>query len=243
MLAVLAAHPDRHVRADTLIDGIWGASPPPTAAKTLRSYVSRLRAVMGSSIVTSRAGLCLRTSDIRLDSAEFENRVSSAKLLAPRAAADTLRSALDLWHGAAFGDMADIEAVSVTARALEQLKVGARQQLADALLRSADLSRPSRKPRAARRAPLDEYAWETLIRALSASGRTADALAAYRRAYEELSNVGLEPSERLQRAQRGAFDAATAVPAPPTWRRPVKSCWAVTKISRPWPSLLIGTRW
>ena len=53
VLAVLAAHPDRHVRADTLIDALWGSDPPPTADRTLRSYVSRLRAVVGSCIVAS----------------------------------------------------------------------------------------------------------------------------------------------------------------------------------------------
>ena len=54
VLAVLAAHPDHHVRADTLIDALWGSDPPPSADRTLRSYVSRLRAVVGSCIVASR---------------------------------------------------------------------------------------------------------------------------------------------------------------------------------------------
>ena len=84
ILGVLAARPDQHVRADTLIDALWGVDPPPSAEKTLRSYVSRLRAVMGRSIVASGGGFCLRTNDIRLDSAEFEHLVTSAKLLAPR---------------------------------------------------------------------------------------------------------------------------------------------------------------
>ena len=83
VLAVLAAHPDQHVRADTLIDALWGSDPPPSADRTLRSYVSRLRAVVGSCIVASRGGFCLCTSDIRLDSSEFERLLASAKLLAP----------------------------------------------------------------------------------------------------------------------------------------------------------------
>ena len=81
---------------------------------------------MGTSIVASGGGLCLRTKDIRLDSAEFEGRVASAAMLTPHAAAQTLRSAVELWHGCAFGDLADVDAVSAQARALEQLKVGAR---------------------------------------------------------------------------------------------------------------------
>ena len=34
LLAVLAAHPDRHVRADTLIAGLLGSDPPPSAERT-----------------------------------------------------------------------------------------------------------------------------------------------------------------------------------------------------------------
>ncbi|MDT5301878.1 MAG: hypothetical protein QOG79_5120, partial [Mycobacterium sp.] len=126
VLAVLAAHPDQHVRADTLIDALWATNPPPSADRTLRSYVSRLRAVVGACIVASGGGLCLRTKDIRLDSTEFERRLASAKLLAPGAAADTLRSAVEMWRGSAFGECADLGAVCAQARALEQLKVGAR---------------------------------------------------------------------------------------------------------------------
>jgi predicted ATPase len=220
ILAVLAAHPDHHVRADTLIDALWGEDPPPTADRTLRSYVSRLRAVVGSAVVASGGALCLRTNTIRLDSAEFEGRVASAKLLAPRAAADTLRSAIELWHGSAFGELAEVDAVCASARALEQLKVGARAQLAEALLRCGEFSSAVAESEALLAdLPLDESAWETLIRALSASGRTADALEAYRRADAELAVVGLEPSERLRQAQSDAFDAPaptreSAVPVP-----------------------------
>ena len=73
VLAVLAAHPDHHVRADMLIDALWGPDPPPSADRTLRSYVSRLRAVVGGCIVASRGGFCLRTIDIHLDSWSFSD--------------------------------------------------------------------------------------------------------------------------------------------------------------------------
>ena len=217
VLAVLAAHPDQHVRADTLIDALWGTNPPPSADRTLRSYVSRLRAVVGACIVASGGGLCLRTKDIRLDSTEFERRLASAKLLAPGVAADTLRSAVEMWRGSAFGECADLGAVCAQARALEQLKVGAREQLANALLRSAEFAAAIAESEALlAELPLAEGAWEVLIRALSAAGRTSDALQAYRRAYEALSAVGLEPSERLRNAQRDTFDAPTPMPDPPT---------------------------
>src|SRR6476659_1564290 len=215
VLAVLAAHPDRHVRADTLIDALWGSDPPPTAERTLRSYVSRLRAVVGNCIVAGRGGFCLSTGDVRLDFIEFERLVASAKPLAPVAAIDALRTALELWHGQAFGELADLDAVCAQARATEQLRIGAREQLADALLKSGQFAAAVAEAEALlAELPLDEFAWEILIRALSGGGRTAEGLDAYRRAYDSLSGVGLEPSERLLQAQRDVFDAPAAAPQP-----------------------------
>ena len=214
LLGVLAAHPDRHVRLDTVIDSLWGAAPPPTAEKTLRSYISRLRTVMGASIVAGGGGLCLNTNAIRLDASEFEECVGSAKVLAPQQAADTLRQALQLWRGTAFGDLAELDAICAQARALEHLRLTARHQLADALLRAGDPAAAIAEADALLgEVPLDESAWEILIRALGAAGRSADALAAYRRAYDELSAVGLEPSPRLRAAQDAAFEAPKPAPA------------------------------
>jgi len=216
VLAVLAAHADEYVRADTLIDALWGHGPPPSAERTLRSYVSRLRSVLGHCIGAGRGGFCLCTKEIRLDSADFERSVASAKMLAYPAAADVLRSAMELWHGPAFGELADLDAVRPRARALEQLRIGAREQLANALLRTGQFSAAIAEAEALlAEIPLDECAWEVMIRALSAAGRSADALQAYRRAYDELAAVGLEPSERLRQAQRDAFDTPAPVLARP----------------------------
>src|SRR4051794_14141997 len=56
--AVLAAHPDHYVRADTLIDALWGSDPPPSAERTPRSYVSGLRSALGQCVVAGRSGYC-----------------------------------------------------------------------------------------------------------------------------------------------------------------------------------------
>src|SRR5262249_50038620 len=42
LLALLVFNAGRVVSADRLIEELWAGSPPPGAAKTLRSYVSRL---------------------------------------------------------------------------------------------------------------------------------------------------------------------------------------------------------
>jgi hypothetical protein len=43
LLAILLLHRDEVVSAARLIDDLWGESPPDTALRTLRAYVSRLR--------------------------------------------------------------------------------------------------------------------------------------------------------------------------------------------------------
>lgn len=218
VLATLAAQPGRSVRIDTLIDALWGDDPPPTAERTLRSYVSRLRGAVGSCIVASGGGFSLRTDDLRIDSSEFERQVAAARLMEPRAAADALGSALGLWSGPAFGETADLEPIRPHAYALERLRVDARRLRAEMLRRAGDQAQAAADAESLlAEAPLDEQAWETLIRALSGAGRTAEALHAYRRAYDALTDAGLEPSERLRKAQSDAYDAPPAAepePAP-----------------------------
>ena len=43
VLALLLAANGRVVPVDTLLDALWGDDPPPSAAGTVQSYISRLR--------------------------------------------------------------------------------------------------------------------------------------------------------------------------------------------------------
>lgn len=214
VLAALAAQPDRFVRIDTLVDALWGDEPPPTAERTLRSYVSRLRSALGPCIVAGGGGFSLRTDGLRIDAEEFERQLSTARLMEPRAAAGALESALDMWCGPAFGETADLDPVRSRADALDRLHLDARRLRAEMLRRAGDHAEAAAEAESLLSGlPLDEPAWETLIRALSGEGRTAEALDAYRRAYDALVAAGLEPSERLRRAQVEAYGAPA--PAPP----------------------------
>src|ERR1700722_7692917 len=47
VLAALLLAEGRQVPIGALIDGLWAADPPRTAAGTIRTYVSRLRRVLG----------------------------------------------------------------------------------------------------------------------------------------------------------------------------------------------------
>src|SRR3954447_7875412 len=63
VLAMLALAVDHIVSAGALAEGLWGAQPPPSAAKMVQKYVSRLRRVLADAdaqIVTRGQGYELR---------------------------------------------------------------------------------------------------------------------------------------------------------------------------------------
>jgi DNA-binding SARP family transcriptional activator len=66
LLAALALRPGAVIAVDALVDAIWGETAPPSARKTLQTYVSNLRRALGSdAVVTHPSGysLSLRAED------------------------------------------------------------------------------------------------------------------------------------------------------------------------------------
>ena len=177
LLAVLlAAHGDV-VGLDALVEAVWVDAAPPTALSTLRTYVSRLRAQLGPALVARGGGYALEVPAGALDADQFEALVDAARGAGPADAADLLAAALDLWHGPAYGDRADIERVRTEARRLEERGRGAREARAVALLRTGRLEEAVAAAEALVAAePLREGGWAVLIEALAGAHRTADAL-------------------------------------------------------------------
>ena len=96
LFAMLALNVATTVSADRLMEGLWGEQLPPTAAKTLRAHVSRLRRALeasgdGTAIVTRAHGYELRLAPEDVDARRFERLVERG---APR-------EALALWRGRA----------------------------------------------------------------------------------------------------------------------------------------------
>ena len=56
MLALLVLEAGRVAPACLLVEEVWRGSPPPGAAKTLRSYVSRLRALLSPDAALAARG-------------------------------------------------------------------------------------------------------------------------------------------------------------------------------------------
>ena len=80
LLAVLLLHANEVVSTDRLLDDLWGASPPATAAKSIQLYVSRLRKELGDGrLLTRPPGYVLRVDPAELDLARFERLLGEAR--------------------------------------------------------------------------------------------------------------------------------------------------------------------
>ncbi len=225
VLAVLLANQGRAVSVDALVDALWGDRPPPSAERSLRTYVSRLRQVLGGRLRGGGGSYWLEPGpDDRVDAVVFEQLVTEASGLAATDAASVLAEALDLWRGDAYVDAADLDAIAAEARRLAELRTAAREAWARALFdagRAADATATAEA--LVTEHPLRERSWMVLIDALAADGRQAEALRAYQRASEQLADAGLEPSAALRETERRVLTdrpAADAGVAPQSDRPP-----------------------
>lgn len=210
VLAVLASQPGFSASADLLVDVLWGDDPPATARATLRTYVSRLRRLLGGCLTIGPTGYALDLACDELDACLFEHLVDRAAEAAarsdPHAAVALLDDALALCRGAPFGDVADAEPVRPVVARLDECRTTACEARAAALLaagRAAEAVGVAEELVAQH--PLREGAWTVLIEALAAASRASEALRAFQRSAQALAEAGLEPSERLRRAESVAL--------------------------------------
>jgi predicted ATPase/DNA-binding SARP family transcriptional activator len=202
LLAVLLVAGGDVVPADRLAAALWGAHPPAGELSALRAYVSRLRSVLdGAATLRHRPpgySLSLKTGTV--DAAEFEQLVDAARRAVAAgdhagAVAD-LDAALALWRGDALAEFAHEEFATAEAARLTELRTAALEERAEALLergRAAD-ALPELEG-LVRRHPSRERPAVALMRALYATGRQADALAAYHDLRTRLDDeLGVQPA-------------------------------------------------
>lgn len=214
VLAVLAAHRGSVVRDDVLVDALWD-EPPPSATKTLRSLVSRLRRVVGDVVERHGDGYVLQVAAQDVDAGRFDELVDEAERSAPDEAARLLDAALRLWRGPAFGEFGDLEAVRAEAARLEQRRRSARRARAAALLACGRTTEAAEVAEAlVAEESLDEASWAVLVRARAAEA-PGEALRVHQRALAALAAAGLEPSAQLRDAEQEALrGGAEPIPAP-----------------------------
>jgi predicted ATPase/DNA-binding SARP family transcriptional activator len=211
ILALLLAAGGDPVSRDRLALGLWGDEPPPSAATSLRSHLSRLRRALAgldpaaATALASEGGTCrLHLRGEELDSTELEDLANGARRVRhedPHGALARAEQALALWRGPAFGDLAHHELIHPEAARLEHLRSEVAALRVECLL---ELGRSqealSELEAQVRDHPTDEHARARLMVALYRAGRQVDALATYLDLERELGeSLGIHPSPELRR--------------------------------------------
>ncbi|MFE2234228.1 BTAD domain-containing putative transcriptional regulator [Streptomyces sp. NPDC059442] len=221
VLAVLALHANRVTPREQLVDAVWGEAPPETARTQVQSAVSALRKAFAragrpDAITTLASGYRLALADGELDLRRFERLVAEARGHAaagrPERATTVFRSALALWRGPALLGL-EGELVRQGATLLDEQRLSVVEELARldlSLGRHAEITGELLALTA--QEPLREGLHASLILALHRSGRTAEALDAFRRTRAVfVRELGIEPGRELQELETAILRADPAL--------------------------------
>ena len=194
LLVLLLINRGEVVSTDRIIEALWGEQPPGTAAKAVQGYVSHLRRVLDPEraaggadglLLTRAPGYALRVDADAVDATRFERLAASgSRTLEEGAAAEALAvfdEALGLWKGPALAEFAFDDFAQAEIHRLEDLRLVALEDRADALLqlgRNAEVV--AELEALVREQPLRERLRGQLMLALYRCGRQADALEVYR---------------------------------------------------------------
>ncbi|MBB2912645.1 DNA-binding SARP family transcriptional activator/tetratricopeptide (TPR) repeat protein [Streptosporangium becharense] len=216
ILTMLLLREGRAVTPAEMIDSIWGDDAPPRALGALRTYVSRLRAVLEPDrsprarpqLLTSVGrGYALRLDGDALDLVRFERGVRESEAARregdPARAAESLRASLRLWRGdplaGAVGPYTEHQRGRLAERRMSVVEV--LMDLDLELGRHADVL--SELIALSAEHPLRERLRAQLMLAYYRCGRKAEALAAFADTRATLvEELGIEPGPDLTSLHR-----------------------------------------
>lgn len=233
VLALLALHADQVVPVATLIEELWGTTPPRSARTTLQTYILQLRELITEALAhgedegcTAKDILATLPGGYRLDSRggtvdyrEFERRAGVGYRAMDAedyaGASRRLADALSLWTGSALTDVQPGIRIDTEAKRLEEARLCALDQRIEADLhlgRHRELL--SELTVLVSQHPMHESLHGQFMLALHRSGRRGEALNVYQRLRATLvSELGLEPASSLVRLQRSILMANSSAPA------------------------------
>jgi DNA-binding SARP family transcriptional activator len=208
VLAALLINAGQIVPADTLINEVWGETPPAKAGNLISIYVLRLRRLLGDTdstvLVTRAPGYLLRLRPGDTDAQVFEALVREGRRAYaagdPERAAAQLAEALALWHGSPLADVPPTTLVETEAERLAELRLDAAELRIRAELACGSHAQviPDLRRLLADHA-LRENLWLLLMQALDGAGRHAEALEAYGQARRVLAEeLGVDPGAELR---------------------------------------------
>jgi DNA-binding SARP family transcriptional activator len=223
ILATLLLNPNRVVAVDHIADLIWDGAPPPSAAATVRTYVMRLRRVLGEAgtarLTTRAPGYQIRLDEEETDLGRFHAHRRAASALAAtgnlHGAVRELQQGLSLWRHAPLLDVPSRALHEVEVFHLQKLRlqtIGWSMDMELALQRHAEIL--PELWRVVREDPLDEAFVGRLMIALYRSGQKPEALALFQRTRAALiDQFGMEPGAELREIQGRILRGEDELPA------------------------------
>ncbi|MFE9253837.1 BTAD domain-containing putative transcriptional regulator [Streptomyces sp. NPDC006879] len=232
VFALLALQADQVVSVDSLVEEVWGESPPRSVQTTLQTYILQIRHLIAGALAEdplTAAGLALGAKSVlvtepggyRLDSQgglidvlEYDALSTAGHRALEHGdwveASSYLGRALSLWHGKALADVQHGPLLEVEATRLDESKMSVLHRRIEADLRLGrhheligELSG------LAARHPLHEAVHEQLMLALYRAGRRSDALGVYRQLRGSLNqSLGLDPSPNIEHLHRAVLDSS-----------------------------------
>ncbi len=225
LLALLLLNRNQVVSRDRLIDSLWGERAPASAQRSLDTYVSRLRGLVGSDRIERHPpGYLLHVGPGELDADRFEAMLEQGRAAAAAgdsaAATQQLSAALNLWRGRALADLESEPFAAEESERLEERRVLALEARIDAELElRAGEELVGELERLVSAHPFRERLLGQLMLSLYRAGRQAEALAAYQAYRRRLADeLGLEPSSELRALERRILEHDSNLGAPDAWR-------------------------
>jgi predicted ATPase/DNA-binding SARP family transcriptional activator len=207
LIARLALAGGRPVSTSALAEAVWGFESPVDLANALQTLVSRARRALGgaSAVEQSAAGYRLAVKPDDVDAFQFE------QLLAEGRPAE----ALALWRGPALADVGDFAAPH--ALRLAGMRLDAQvAYLTGEVDAGRSAAHVAELEALVAQHPLNEKLTALVMRALAASGRQADALAAHGLLRTRLADeLGIDPGAGVQAVHLEVLRGQAPAPAGP----------------------------
>ncbi|MFH8973389.1 BTAD domain-containing putative transcriptional regulator [Streptomyces sp. NPDC017890] len=219
-LATLALSRGRVTTSTELIDQLWGATPPVTAAVTLRNYVRRLRKALPAPLIeTKSGGYWLTGHQYAIDVEGFQELVRRSRAVRrhdPAEAARLLDQSLTLWRGTPLTGVGDCPMLDMERARLEDTRLTVAEEWYELRLRLGEHHEIVDDLMAAART---NYVRERLVGqlmvALHRCGRVAEALTAYRVTRDRMvEELGIEPGPELRDLEQAILRSDTELIEP-----------------------------
>ena len=197
---------------------VWGDDPPTSSKQSIRRYIRELRAsaeLLHERIEAVPSGFRLAALPGEIDAARATELIDEARAAAAdedlTRAIELQLEAISLWTGPSLSGATADGRLRDRSRALDELRLGATEDLLEAELALGHHRAISSRVEAfAAEHPMRERAWASLMLVRYRCGRQADALDAYETLKGRLAAEGVEPSPIVRAVLRQIVEQADA---------------------------------